>query len=152
MEKGYYLSPLGYLKYAYENNVIYALTYCDENAIKNLEKNSKINHALYQYFNGEIKEFPFNFNYENKTDFQKKVIRALQDIPYGMTRTYGEIAAYIGHPKSMRAVGQACKNNPIAIMIPCHRVIGKNGKLTGYLGTKHVSFKEKLLLLEKKYK
>lgn len=80
------------------------------------------------------------------TDFQKAVWRQLEAIPYGETRTYGQIAAALGKPKASRAVGGANHNNPIAIVIPCHRVIGANGSLTGYVGG--LDLKEKLLHLE----
>lgn len=82
------------------------------------------------------------------TDFQKRVWRALQDIPYGQTRTYTELAAAIGNPKACRAVGGANNKNPIPIVIPCHRVIGANGSLTGYAWGVHV--KQQLLDLEKR--
>ena len=68
------------------------------------------------------------------TEFQKKVWKALTAIPYGETRSYGEIAKIVGNDKASRAVGMANHNNPIPILIPCHRVIGKSGKLTGYAG------------------
>lgn len=80
------------------------------------------------------------------TDFQKVVWRQLEAIPYGETRTYGQIAEALGKPKASRAVGGANHNNPIAIVIPCHRVIGADGSLTGYAGG--LDLKEKLLHLE----
>ena len=80
------------------------------------------------------------------TAFQKKVWKALQNIPYGQTRSYGEIAKEIGQCHAARAVGNANHNNPIAIVIPCHRVIGANGKLTGYYSG--IDKKEFLLKLE----
>ncbi|MBR5123218.1 MAG: methylated-DNA--[Anaerotignum sp.] len=79
--------------------------------------------------------------------FQKKVWDALRDIPYGETRTYGEIAETVGNPKAARAVGMANNRNPIAIIVPCHRVVGASGKLVGYAGG--MEQKEKLLHLEK---
>ncbi len=84
------------------------------------------------------------------TDFQKKVWRALCEIPYGETRTYGQIARQIGHPKAFRAVGLANHNNPIPIVIPCHRVIGANNMLTGY--AYGLSIKQQLLDWEIKHK
>jgi len=78
------------------------------------------------------------------TDFQKKVWNALLEIPYGETRSYQEIAIRIGNPKAVRAVGGACNRNPIGIIVPCHRVIGKDGSLTGYYG----GLSYKILLLE----
>ena len=81
------------------------------------------------------------------TAFQQAVWRALQGIPYGEARSYQAIAEQIGRPKAFRAVGMANNKNPIAIVIPCHRVIGKDGKLVGYAGG--LAVKEKLLALEK---
>ena len=78
-----------------------------------------------------------------------KVWRALCDIPYGETRTYRQIAAAVGNPKACRAVGMANNKNPIAIVVPCHRVVGSNGKLVGYAGG--IEMKKILLDLEAKY-
>jgi O-6-methylguanine DNA methyltransferase len=150
MEIGYYLSPFGYLKYAFENDVIFQMNFHFE-AIDSSTYNVEINKALDAYFSGKSHRFPFTFYINNKTIFQQKVLKALQEIPYGETRSYSEIAINIGHPKAVRAVGQACKNNPVGIMIPCHRVIGKNHKLTGYSGKDYIYLKEKLLNLEKKF-
>ncbi len=80
------------------------------------------------------------------TEFQKRVWRELENIPYGKTSTYGQIAEAIGNPNASRAVGGANHHNPIAIMIPCHRVIGADGRLTGYAGG--LDIKETLLRLE----
>lgn len=80
------------------------------------------------------------------TDFQKSVWEELYKIPYGKTKTYGEIAFSIGNPKASRAVGGACHNNPLCIIVPCHRVVGSNGSLTGFGGG--IETKEALLRLE----
>ncbi len=80
------------------------------------------------------------------TPFQQKVWQALREIPYGTVASYGQIAAKIGNPKAARAVGMANHENPIAVMIPCHRVVGQNGTLTGYAGG--LEIKAKLLYLE----
>lgn len=101
---------------------------------------------LDEYFKGNRESFNIPMNLEG-TDFQKSVWKALQDIPYGETKSYSEIAEYINNPKACRAVGLANNKNPISIIIPCHRVIGKSGKLVGYGGGLHI--KEKLLELEK---
>ena len=82
------------------------------------------------------------------TDFQKKVWKALTTIPFGETRSYGQIAQQIGNPKAVRAVGAANGKNPISIIAPCHRVIGANGQLTGFAGGLEV--KALLLGLESK--
>jgi len=86
---------------------------------------------LEAYFSGKLKSFDLRLAPEG-TEFQKSVWRALCKIPYGETRTYKDIAESIGNPKAYRAVGLANNRNPISIIIPCHRVIGSNGKLTGY--------------------
>lgn len=88
---------------------------------------------LEEYFQGKRKEFSLPLKPDG-TEFQKKVWKALTEIPYGETRTYGEVAAAVGNDKASRAVGMANHCNPIPVIIPCHRVIGKNGKLTGYAG------------------
>ncbi len=97
------------------------------------------------YFRGELRQFTCKLDLAG-TSFQKDCWRALLRIPYGETRTYAEIAREIGRPHAFRAVGQANHDNPIAIIVPCHRVLGANGTLTGYGGG--LSTKEKLLRLE----
>lgn len=101
---------------------------------------------LNEYFDGKRKEFDLPLAPKG-TEFQKKVWNALKKIPFGETRSYGEIAKLIGNEKASRAVGMANNKNPIMIIIPCHRVIGANGKLVGYAGG--IDIKEKLLNLEK---
>lgn len=115
---------------------------------KNVEvdKNSEIQKQLTEYENGKRKVFELPLHLIG-TDFQKQVWNALLEIPYGETRSYQEIAIHIGKPKALRAVGGACNRNPIGIIVPCHRVIGKNGSLTGYAGG--LSYKELLLKHEK---
>ncbi len=100
---------------------------------------------LNAYFAGELREFDLPLAPDG-TLFQQTVWGALQTIPYGKTSTYGELAAEIGMPTASRAVGAANGRNPLAIVIPCHRVIGANGKLTGYRGG--LKLKEALLSLE----
>jgi methylated-DNA-[protein]-cysteine S-methyltransferase len=90
-----------------------------------------VHQQLEAYFSGTLRQFEVTLNPQG-TPFQKRVWQALQEIPYGETRTYGEIAAIIGSPTASRAVGAANGKNPIPIIIPCHRVIGQNGKLTGF--------------------
>lgn len=101
---------------------------------------------LNEYLEGKRNSFDLPLN-PNGTEFQKKVWAALCDIPYGETRSYKQIAEYIGNPKACRAVGMANNKNPIMIFIPCHRVVGSDGSLTGYAGG--LDMKEKLLSLEK---
>ena len=102
---------------------------------------------LNAYFSGERESFDLQLAPEG-TPFQLEVWRRLCDIPYGETISYGQLANQIGNPKASRAVGLANGSNPIPIVIPCHRVIGSNGKLTGYGGG--LPIKEKLLALERR--
>jgi methylated-DNA-[protein]-cysteine S-methyltransferase len=88
---------------------------------------------LAAYFAGELTEFDLPLKLIG-TEFQKTVWQELQNIPYGVTISYGELAQRVGNPNSSRAVGAANGRNPISIIVPCHRVIGANGKLTGYGG------------------
>jgi methylated-DNA-[protein]-cysteine S-methyltransferase len=104
---------------------------------------------LEAYFAGELKAFSLDICL-NVTPFQKKVLTALRRVPYGETISYGELANKMGNPKASRAVGQANARNPIPIVIPCHRVIGSNGKLTGFGGG--IEVKQTLLNLEKQYR
>lgn len=92
-----------------------------------------VRRQLEAYFGGELQAFDLELEGEG-TDFQRKVWRALCDIPYGETISYGELARRIGQPSAPRAVGLANGQNPIAVIVPCHRVIGANGALTGYGG------------------
>jgi len=98
---------------------------------------------LNEYFGKERKKFDLPLSLHG-TDFQIKVWNALMKIPYGETWSYAQLAAAVGNPKACRAVGMANNKNPIAIIIPCHRVIGSDGSLTGYAG----GLKIKKLLLE----
>jgi O-6-methylguanine DNA methyltransferase len=101
---------------------------------------------LSEYLIGERKSFDLPLN-PRGTVFQQQVWKALCDIPYGETRSYKQIAEAIGNPKAVRAVGMANNRNPLLIVIPCHRVIGANGKLVGYGAG--IEKKEFLLKLEK---
>jgi methylated-DNA-[protein]-cysteine S-methyltransferase len=100
---------------------------------------------LKEYFAGTRKRFKVKLDF-NGTDFQKQVWKALLTIPFGETRSYVQIARQIGNPKAVRAVGAANGRNPISILAPCHRVIGANGKLTGFAGG--LDAKAHLLALE----
>jgi len=102
---------------------------------------------LQAYFRGELKEFDLPLALEG-TKFQLRVWNTLRTISYGVTISYLQLAKRIGNPNASRAVGLANGSNPIPIIIPCHRVIGSNGKLTGYGGG--LPIKEKLLALEKR--
>ncbi len=143
-----YPFPLGRLKIEYDRDVIISLGRTND-AEKGGAKTPLTDLAYAQimdYFEGRRRTFTFPYALRG-TEFQKKVWRALCDIPYGETRTYKEIAAAVGNPKACRAVGMANNKNPIAIAVPCHRVIGADGKLVGYAGG--LDMKEALLQLEK---
>jgi len=101
------------------------------------------------YFQGRLKQFSLKLAPQG-TPFQLSVLRALQDVPYGETISYGELAQRIGRPKASRAVGGANARNPLPIVIPCHRVIGSNGSLVGFGGG--LEIKRKLLDLERTHR
>ena len=110
--------------------------------------NAKFKEAADQlaaYFKGELKAFNLAIEPQG-TRFQEQVWEELVKIPYGETISYGQLAERVGNPKAARAVGMANKKNPIPIIIPCHRVIGKNGRLTGFGGG--LDIKARLLELE----
>jgi methylated-DNA-[protein]-cysteine S-methyltransferase len=102
---------------------------------------------LLEYFSGHRRKFDLPFEF-NGTDFQIEVWSALCKIPFGETRTYGDLARTIGAPKACRAVGASNGRNPIAIIVPCHRVIGANGKLIGFAGG--LEIKDHLLKMERR--
>lgn len=104
---------------------------------------------LDEYFTGQRRNFDLPIKPDG-TEFQKRVWNELLKIPYGETRSYGQIAAAVGNPKASRAVGAANNKNPIAIVIPCHRVIGADGLLTGYAGG--LDIKSLLLETERKFR
>lgn len=111
---------------------ISSLSFTDENDAPLEEANATMI-ELIEYLEGKRKVFSRTLVLKGTT-FQKAVWDALIAIPYGETRSYQQIAEAVDSPKALRAVGQACHVNPIGIIVPCHRVIGKNGKLTGYAG------------------
>jgi methylated-DNA-[protein]-cysteine S-methyltransferase len=113
--------------------------------VRNPRKLADVVHELEEYFAGKRKRFDVQLGAQG-TDFQRVVWRALVAIPYGETVSYGELARRIGHPQASRAVGLANGANPLPIIVPCHRVIGSNGSLTGFGGGLDV--KRKLLELE----
>lgn len=123
---------------AADDEAIVALDFSEEELSSSFETDlllqAKI--QLDEYYRGERKTFSLPLK-ANGTVFQERVWQALLTIPYAETRSYGEIAAQIGNPKASRAVGMANNRNPISIIIPCHRVIGSDGKLVGYGGGMH---------------
>lgn len=144
-----YSFPLGRLKIGYEGDAVISLGRTETTDNGTRTSLTDLVHAqIMEYFQGTRRSFRFPYELRG-TDFQKKVWRALCDIPYGETRTYKEIAIAVGNPKACRAVGMANNKNPIGIAVPCHRVIGADGKLVGYAGG--LDMKEALLRLEKRF-
>lgn len=131
-------TKVGRIKLVTKNNCIYGLSFVKE----------KTTHSVPDYINDFFDNKPINMKLKLKgTDFQKEVWKQLLLIPFGETRTYSEIATFMGKPKAYRAVANACGKNKIAILIPCHRVVGKNN-LGGF--TSGIDKKKKLLKLETK--
>ncbi len=149
-------SPLGELKLVASDKGLTAILWPDDDPLRvrlgtlQEDKNHPVlrdtERQLRDYFDGKLEKFSLKLDFAG-TEFQKKVWRALLDIPFGETRSYAQIAASIGHPKAVRAVGAANGRNPISIVAPCHRVIGANGKLTGFAGG--LEAKAYLLKIEK---
>ncbi len=104
---------------------------------------------LQEYFNGQRQAFDLPIDWSIMRPFQRQVLQATFTIPYGATRTYLDLARQLGRPRAARAVGRAEASNPIPILIPCHRVIGSDGKLHGYGGGEGIKTKTFLLELEK---
>jgi methylated-DNA-[protein]-cysteine S-methyltransferase len=105
-----------------------------------------VHRQLDEYFAGRRSAFEVDVDLRGAPDFARQVLRELARVPYGQTTTYGTLAARVGAPRAARAVGTIMNRNPIPIVLPCHRVVGANGSLTGYGGGLHV--KEHLLRLE----
>jgi methylated-DNA-[protein]-cysteine S-methyltransferase len=137
MSKNIYKSPIGNLQIEDDGNNITSIefiTNSDERGLENTAKNvTKLFEQLDEYFSGKRRGFSISYNLDG-TDFQKRVWKALEQIPYGETKSYKDIATAIGNRRASRAVGTACKKNPLPIIIPCHRVIGSDGSLTGFGG------------------
>lgn len=145
----YYNSPIGVLTLISENGYLIGLYFGEKDIKAGYGKSEVIVEAISQledYFKKKRKNFDLPLKLKG-TEFQEKCWDALQEIPYGETRTYKDIAEAVNSPKAYRAVGLANNRNPISIIVPCHRVIGANGKLVGYGGG--LDKKEFLLKLEK---
>ena len=131
----YYRSPIGVLEIAGSRDGIASVLFVDDVAGENgtPPELQDCVAQLDEYFGGKRKEFSVKLDLRG-TEFQKRVWRALQEIPFGRTVSYLDIASAIGNKESTRAVGRANGQNPISIIVPCHRVIGSDGGLTGYGG------------------
>lgn len=142
-----YATPVGKIFIQANENAILKISFFEADG-KDEETDliKEAHHQLLEYFEGKRKDFSLPLSLDG-TEFQKTVWESLLKIPYGKTMSYLEIATSIGNEKACRAVGMANNKNPIAIVIPCHRVVGKNGDLTGYAGG--LDAKSKLLEIEK---
>ena len=129
-------SPVGFLKITTNDLALLSVDFTDQYS-ESVDFKPEILLAtvlqLYEYFNGTRTEFSLNLNPEG-TGFQKKVWQLVESIPFGRTASYLDIARLSGSEKNTRAVGLANGKNPIPIIIPCHRVVGSSGKMTGYAG------------------
>lgn len=150
----HYNSPIGILEIKEESeHIIGVRLLTDKEELAKVELQlpptpllQQVHIQLTEYFSGERTQFPLPIAYPHGTPFQHSVWNALRDIPYGETRSYEDIAVAIGNPKAVRAIGQANTRNPILLLVPCHRVINKNGTIGGFgCG---VEVKKQLLQLE----
>ena len=134
--KAYYKSPLGPIEIVGNQDSILAVHFVEEMPVGDVELPFCVKECrkqLGEYFKGKRRDFYLNLDPAG-TDFQKAVWWQLQQIPYGKTTSYGTIADILSRPNASRAVGSANGKNPIVIIIPCHRVVGSDGSLTGYGG------------------
>ena len=135
-QTAYYKTPIGTAKIVGDENGISAVSAIDDVMETSAEIPAILQDCVQQlddYFNGTRKQFDLKLNPQG-TDFQKKVWKELLLVPYGKTRTYLEQSKQLGDVKAIRAVASANGKNPIWIIIPCHRIIGSDGSLTGYAG------------------
>lgn len=150
INKGYIISDIGIWELTEKDGFIISLDYKGKSETYKTQRESPLikegQKQLEEYFKRKRKAFDLPLKLEG-TDFQKRVWEALLTIPYGEVCSYQDIARKVGNIKAVRAVGGANNKNPIAIIVPCHRVIGKDGSLVGYGGGLQV--KEFLLSLEK---
>lgn len=148
-------TPVGHLQLFADDHALYQISFptCMENipvadpAPQGHPLSSTVATQLIEYFNGRRQTFDLPLSPQG-TSFQQAVWELMEHIPYGETRTYGELAALLGNPNKARAVGGAANKNPLPLVIPCHRVMGASGKLTGFAGG--LETKQFLFTLEQK--
>ncbi|MBR4065116.1 MAG: methylated-DNA--[Bacteroidaceae bacterium] len=148
-EKIYIETPIGTLQVTMQCGQVCGISMMHEGSCRTITQTpfqEKIKNEIEEYFAGQRKEFTFPLKMKGSS-FQLRVWEALRRIPYGSIATYGDIARRIGFPKASRAVGMACNRNPILLAVPCHRVVGTGGKLTGF--AVGIERKEYLLRLER---
>ena len=147
MNRTVFKSPIGKLLLAEENGKLCGVSFYRGETVAARESRLLLEAEmqLTEYFAGKRREFELPIH-TDVSEFADSVLREVSNIPYGATATYSEIAASLGNPNASRAVGMACHNNPVAIIIPCHRVVGVGTNLVGYAGG--ITAKEYLLRLE----
>lgn len=146
MSTQYVNTPFGLVEIVATEEGLQRLQFASEAVEEKPNKHTRnIANQLEEFFDGKRQVFDFQADIEG-TDFQKRVWEQIAYIPFGQTWTYGEIAASLGTPPASRAVGAACSKNPLWLIVPCHRVVGASGKLTGYAGG--VDRKKQLLAFE----
>lgn len=148
--QAYYEIKFGIMCIVYEDDRLLSLQVVSERPEENIRTafTDNVYEQISEYLAGRRKAFDIPYELKGRK-FQQEVWHALEKIPYGETKSYGQIAREIGNGKAGRAVGGACNKNPIWLIVPCHRVVGANGSLTGYAGG--VSMKEELLTLERDF-
>lgn len=151
LQSAFYSTPLGSLKITYNENRITEIRFSDQISCSNSPAplSDLAAAQILEFLAGNRRTFDFLIS-PRGTAFQLAVWKKIAEIPYGETRTYGQIAEALGKPTASRAVGQACNKNPLWIIIPCHRVIGKNQTLVGYAGG--LNKKQALLQLEQQHR
>lgn len=133
----YFKSPVGWLNITTSDNALMSIEFLKQKPNKKAESKNlpaimkKTKTQLEEFFAGKRKIFDLKLQMEG-TDFQKKVWNALRKVPYGKTLSYKDIAEKVGSHKAYRAVGLANNKNPISLVVPCHRIVGSNGKMVGY--------------------
>lgn len=135
MNIGYLQTPMGAFKIASDGAKLKYIKLLkeDEKMVENADfAVEKAKLQLAEYLSGQRKNFDLPLDLQQGTEFQQKVWKALQNIPYGQTRSYGTIAREVGSPRGARAVGNAVHNNPFLIVVPCHRVINGDGTIGGF--------------------
>ena len=154
-------TPLGDLRLVASDRGLLALEWANsqpelDSLLHRLGRHAEMNDAklkpyareVLEYLKGRRRDFTFPIDWDSLQAFQRKSLKAVYKIPYGKIRTYAEIAAKIGHPLAFRAVGRANATNPMPLVIPCHRIIGTDGKLHGYGGGNGLPTKAWLLHME----
>jgi methylated-DNA-[protein]-cysteine S-methyltransferase len=136
VEQTYYHSPIGWLEIRGSDIGVETVTFIDSEPVEQREEpewSAQVMQQLNEYFRRKRQAFDLVLKPAG-TDFQQRVWQELKKIPYGQTLSYGQVAKRIGRPEAVRAVGLANGQNPIALIVPCHRVISSDGRLTGYAG------------------